>query len=145
MAMKNWLLFGAAILGILAVPILYSTLKGYTVWYWRNPHAHILVNGQPVPGYVHESKNDLFVTRGDLPQHHSYLIRLTDQTKGTSHDCGDWSASSFFVFVIGHVDPPCFMNVVSSETPEASVGPVRIHGATLEFQTTNGNVITVNR
>jgi hypothetical protein len=73
-------------------------------------------------------------------------IRSDWQVKRTrGHYCGPWSATSFFVFAIGDVHPPCFMNTVTSETPEAAFGPVRIHGTTLEFETNSGNLVMVTR
>jgi hypothetical protein len=41
--MKNVVILCAAIIGFLALPAIYSTLKGYTIWFWRNPQAQIFV------------------------------------------------------------------------------------------------------
>jgi hypothetical protein len=51
--MKNTLVACAAIAGFLAIPVTYSTLKGYTRWYWR-----------------------------DTPRSHSYDVVLKDQSSG---------------------------------------------------------------
>jgi hypothetical protein len=148
MSMKNWLLCGAAILGILAVPILYSTLKGYTRWYWRAPGGQIFVDGNRVSGYVHASKSVVIVTRRDMARSHSYLIALGDRSRGVLLGCGDWSAPRFVVFPVGHVNPPCLMALgdeTAHSSPHAPGGPLRITGTTLEFHTQDGKRITVNR
>ena len=146
MSMKNWLLFGAAILGILAVAILYSTLHGYTTWYWKDTRAQLLVDGNRVSGYVHASRQVLIVTRRDTPKPHSYFIALG--SKRVLLDCGDWSAPRFFVFPIGHVNPPCLMALgdeTAHNSPYAPDGPLKITGTTLEFHTKDGKRIAVNR
>jgi hypothetical protein len=107
--MKNVIILCAAIVGFVAVPVTYSTMKGYTAWFWRNPCAQIFVNGRRVPGYVHQSKHVIIVTRGDLAKRHSYWFRLEGQSNTILNYCGSWSAPDFFVFAVGDVNPPCFM------------------------------------
>lgn len=143
--MKNVLLICAAIVGFLAVPLIYSTVKGYTAWYWRNPHIQIFVDGRRVPGYVHESRHGLIVTRGDLPKRHSYIVSFLDAGTVNLTDCSPWTASAFFVFVIQDVNLPCLANRTNSETPEGPWGPVRMHGNVLEFETTDNKAIRIIR
>ena len=135
----------AVLIGFLALPMIYSTAKGYTVWYWRNPHAQIFVDGHRVSGYVHQSKHGLVITRGDLPQRHSYIVSFLDSGAANLTDCSPWAAPAFFVFVIRDLDPPCLINQTNSETPEGPWGPVRIDGTRVEFQTTDNKVIRVIR
>ena len=135
----------AVVAAFLALPAIYSTAKGYTVWYWRNPHAQIFVNGHRVSGYVHESRHGLIITRGDLPRRRSYIVSFPDNGAVILTDCSPWTAPAFFVFAIGDLNPPCFTNQTNSETSEGLWGPVQMHGDVLEFQTTNNKVIRVIR
>lgn len=137
------LLICALIVGFLALPVIYSTAKGYTVWYWRSPHMQIFVNGRRVPGYVHESKHGLIITRGDLLKRRSYIVSFLDNGDVSLLDCSPWTASDLPVVVIRDVNPPCLTNLTNSETPEGPWGPVRMHRRALEFATTNNNVIRI--
>jgi len=137
------LLVCATVIGFPILAVIYSTAKGYTAWYWRNPHAQIFVNGHRVSGYVHQSKYGLIITRGDLRQRRSYIVSFLDNGAANLTDCSPWTAPSFFVFVIRDTDPPCLANQTDSETPEGPWGPIRIDGTRLEFQTTNNKVIRV--
>ena len=143
--MKATLLLAAAIVGFLIFAMVYSTAKGYTAWYWRNPHIRIFVDGRRVSGYVHESRHGLIVTRGDLPKRHSYIVSFLDAGTVNLTDCSPWTASASFVFVIQDVNPPCLANRTNSETPEGPWGPVRMHDNVLEFGTTDNKVIRVIR
>lgn len=146
--MKKALIVFAVAIGTLSIPFAYSTLHGYTRWYWRNHHSKILVDGRPVSGYVHESKRKIIVTRRETPKPHSYLIVLGDQYTATRLDCGDWFAPPFFVFPIGDVNPPCLSTIgdeAAYNEPDAPVGPITIKGTVLEFHTKDGKLVTVNR
>src|ERR1041385_976041 len=116
------LLICAAVIGLLSLPVIYSTAKGYTVWYWRNPHAQIFVNGHPVSGYVHQAKHGLIITRGDLPRRRSYLISFLDNGFISLIDCSPWTAPDSFVFAKGDLNPPCLTDHTNSETPEGRWG-----------------------
>jgi len=143
--MKILMIVCAVLVGFLVFPVIYSTAKGYTVWYWRDPHAQIFVDGHRVSGYVHQARDGLIVTRGDLPHRRSYIISFLDNGSITLTDCSPWIAPASFVFVIRDLDPPCFTNRTNSETPEGRWGPVQMHGDVLEFQTTNNKVIRLIR
>jgi hypothetical protein len=144
--MKNVLLICFGIIGLLALPVIYSTVKGYTTWFWRNPHAQVFVNGQRVPGYVHQSKHVIIVTRGDLAKRHSYWFGLNAQSTTTSSYCGSWSAPDVFIFAVGDVDPPCFMIQEAAyevlESPQPAVPIVR-DGTKIEFYTNDRKLIRV--
>jgi hypothetical protein len=142
--MKTILLICAAIIGFVAIPVIYSTVKGYTTWFWRNPHAQVFVNGQRVSGYVHASKHVIIVTRGDLADRHSYWFRLDGQSKTVSNYCGSWSAPDFFVFAVGDVNPPCFMIRETAYDVEENLQPavpITISATKIEFYTRAGKLI----
>jgi hypothetical protein len=147
--MKNILLICAGIIGFLALPVIYSTVKGYTTWYWRDSHAEILVDGLRVPGYLHESSKRLILTRRDTAKPHSYLLISNDRS-ATALDCGDWHPPSFFIIPIGDINP-CTGSDILGETfvyysaPEAPMGRVKIEGANLEFRTRDGKLVRVLR
>jgi len=144
--MRNFLLICVAIVGFLAVPVVYSSAKGYTTWFWRDPHGQVFVNGQRVPGYVHQSKHVIIVTRTDLAKRHSYWFGLDEQSATISNYCGSWSAPDFFVFVMGDTNPPCFMireiAYDVEESPQPAVPIVR-SGAKIEFYTNDRKLIRV--
>jgi hypothetical protein len=144
--MKSALIICAAIVGIFAIPVTYSTLKGYTRWYWRAPQTQVFVNGKSVPGYVHQSGQVFFITRRDTPRPHSHEIVLRDQSPGFLLDCGQWVAPRSFVFALGHVNPPCLSTIgaePADATAEAPVGPFQHDGNSFEFRTRDGKLIRV--
>lgn len=132
--MKNAVILCAVMIVFVAIPVVYSTVKGYTTWFWRDPHAQVFVNGQRVPGYVHQSKHAIIVTRGDLAKPRSYWVTETP------HYCGSWAAPDSFVFALGDENMPCLGLMGIEATSETATAPdrcvpVRIQGSTLEFQT----------
>jgi hypothetical protein len=140
--MKIALVSAAAVLGFLALAIVYSTANGYTTWYVRKRHSEIFVNGRQVPGYIHESKHALIATRRDTVVPHSYLISF--HRPGSVLDCGDWSAPSFPVFATGDVSPPCVVTIGNQavySAPEAPATTVKIIGMTMLFRTRDGKQI----
>jgi hypothetical protein len=142
--MKRTLIVCLAILGILILPIFYSSAKGYTSWFWRNFHAVVLVDGQPVRGYIHQSKSTLIITRRDTSNPHSYMITNKD-SEAYILDCGNWAAPSFFVFGINHVNPPCVREILdaSISAPDSPHNPTIVQNGALEFHTKNGRTIKV--
>jgi hypothetical protein len=145
--MKNVVILCTAIIGFLALPAIYSTVKGYTIWFWLNPQAQIFVDGQRVSGYLHTSRNVAVVTRLDLSRPRSYWIGLARQFNATPAYCGSWSAPAFFVFAVGDVNMPC-MGLkgaeANSETPDAPdrCSSYITNSTKIEFRTINGNLIT---
>jgi hypothetical protein len=146
--MKTLLVLCAAVIVFLALPAIYSTVKGYTIWFWLNPQAQIFVDGQRVSGYLHKSGKVAIVTRLDLSSPRSYWIGLTGQSTATPAYCGSWSAPDFFVFAVGDVNMPC-MGLkgieANSETPDA---PDRCsshisNSTKIEFRTIDGKSIKV--
>jgi len=96
-------------MGFVAVPIIYSTVKGYTTCFWRDPRGQVFVNGQRVPGYVHKSKHVIIVTRSDLEKRRSYWFGLDEHPATISNYCGSWSAPDFF-FRHGRREPALFLD-----------------------------------
>jgi len=94
--MKNLVIVCDVLAGFLALPVIYSTAKGYTVWYLRNPHAQIFVDHHSVSGSVHQAKHGLIITRGDLPRRHSYIVSFLDNGSTNLTDCSPWTAPAFF-------------------------------------------------
>lgn len=144
-ALRRVLLVLFALVIFLAVPIAYSTLKGYTHWHWRNYHVRILVNGLPANGYMHRSNSVITLTRRDTSGSHSYMVFIKD-TKGYILDCGDWVASSFFVFGINHVHPLCICEILDESAhhaPDVQGSPMTVRSGSLEFHTQNGKRIKV--
>jgi len=145
--MRNVLLICAGIIGFLALPVIYSTVKGYTTWFWRDPRGQVFVNGQRVPGYVHRSKDVIIATRSDLEKRHSYWFGLERQSVTISNYCGSWSAPGFFVFVVGDTNPPCLMIQEAAydvlESPQPAV-PILCDGAKTEFYTNDGKLIRID-
>jgi hypothetical protein len=142
--MKKILIIGLVILGILAVPLFYSTAKGYTQWFWRDPYATVFVDGHQVSGYVHRSGRTAIVTRRDSAQPLSYWIDTTPKSTARLVYCGAWSAPDFFVFAVGDLNMPC-MGGSDSETPEAPdfSAPYTSNGTQIEFRTTDFKTIKV--
>jgi hypothetical protein len=146
--MKSFLISCVVVLGILAIPIAYSTLHGYTRWYWRDSQAEVFVDGSKTHGYVHESKRTLIITRCDEAKSHSYLVVLPNGSKPNVLYCGDWTAPAFFVFPINHVNPPCTPMAFDDsvlERPETPGSPLRVDGTMLELVTKDGKLIRVVR
>ena len=139
----------ALFLAFIGVAAIYSTLHGYTKWFWRNSRAEVFVDGHRVSGYVHQSGETVILTRLDTAKPHSYLAALNGQSTFVT-DCRDWHAPSSFVFPIGDTNPPCFPSDIIGEGfdntgPESPASPAKIAGTSLEFRTNNGKLIRVNR
>lgn len=144
--MKNATILCAAAIGFVAVLFTYSTVKGYTTWFWRNSHGQVLMNGQRVPGYVHQSKHVIIVTRRDTQPPHSYFIVLRGQSQSLLLDCGEWAAPRVFLFALGHVNHPCISGIGDEPecaAPDAPGGPLQQDPGKLEFRTRGGKVIRV--
>ena len=147
--MKIVVIFLALFVAFIGVALIYSTLHGQTKWFWRNSHAEVFVDGHRVPGCLHQSSEAVILTRRDTAKPHSYLVALNGQSAFVT-DCRDWHASSFFVFPMGHTNPPCFPGDVIGEGfdntgPESPAGPAKLANSSLEFHTNNGKLIRVSR
>lgn len=146
--MKRFLIAGFLLIALLVGgPLTYSTMKGYTQWFWRDTHARVFVNGRQISGYVHRSRRQIIVTRRDLTPPRSYWIELKRPSTVRPRYCGSWSAPDFFVFTVGDVNLPCLGLLgpeSNSETPEApDLTPLVNSGNQIEFRTIDFQTIRV--
>ena len=127
----------------------YTTFRGYTIWFWLRPTAKVLVDGQVIPGYVHQSSRAMIITRRDTTKLHSYLVVFRNDSKLPVLDCGSWIAPRSPLFPTNHealLCAPRFFDdaarMPSSDAPQgiAEIGPDQI-----VFKTHNGNVVEVKR
>jgi hypothetical protein len=90
----------------LAGAMLYSTLKGYTTWYFP-VNGQVTTDGRETGGYMHANpqRTLLLLTRTDGSRPETYLVSLRDD-KGIL-DCGGFHPTRFFPIPIGDVNPPC--------------------------------------
>lgn len=144
--MKIVLICLALFVAFIGAAVIYSTVKGYTTWFWRDPYAQIFVNGQSVPGYVHQSGQVLFITRRDTPRPHSYQVIWRDQLGSIPLDCSQWVSPHLSVFALGDVNPPC-LSTIGDQPPdaaaEAPASPLQHNANSFEFRTHDGKLIRV--
>ena len=90
----------------LLVAIAYSTVKGYTVWYFR-VSGSVTVDGRKTSGYMHANtrRNTLLVTRTDGSRLETYLVPA--EGGKFIFDCGDWHPIRFLPIPMGELNPPC--------------------------------------
>ena len=127
---------------VLAAPIGYSTLRGYTSW-WLGLRGTVKVNGVS-GGYMHKNTEGtaIILTRTDTQPRQSYLIGLSKP--GLLLDCGGWSAPHSPVFAIGDVNPPCsfFSSREADPKTDRPLAPTLfIQPKHLVFATTSGKRI----
>jgi hypothetical protein len=95
----------AILLVALAIPLTYSTMKGYTSW-WFPSSGSVIVDGLQ-GGFVHRNSSGsaAIVTLTDVHPNQSYLVGPW----GSPHvvHCGGWQTSRFSILAIGDVNPPC--------------------------------------
>ena len=109
---------------VLAIPLAYSTARGYTQW-WLMSGGHITVNGIE-SGYLHHnwSHSAVIITRTDSKRSQSYLVRISDEEfAGAMVYCADWHAPRFPAFPIGDVNPPC-MGILDDPDPKDADRPL---------------------
>ena len=112
------------IIAILAIPVTYSTARGYTQW-WLWSGGHVTVNGVP-GGYLHRnwSRSAVIITRTDSNRDQSYLVRISgEEFAGRMVYCSDWHAPRFLAFSIGDVNPPC-MGILDDPDPPGADRPL---------------------
>jgi hypothetical protein len=127
---------------LIAVPLVYSTTKGYTIW-WFGEAGNVTVDAAP-NGFLHRSEkvNAIILTRTDTSPRQSYLIGLGKNRLVIN--CGGWSAPHFPIFAIGDVNPPCsvFTNDDNdSRSDRASNSTLFVRPNSVEFTTTSGKRI----
>jgi hypothetical protein len=124
---------------VLALPFVYSRTHGYTAWWFRRS-ATVTVNGNS-NGFLDRRLNDseLILTRTDTSPHQSNLVAMSER-KFLIH-CGEWSAPSWPVFPMGHVNPPCsaFSNGADDSKADNPVSSTLVvQRNSVEFTTTSG-------
>lgn len=136
-------LFVLAIL--LAIPVAYSTARGYTQW-WLMSGGHVAVDGVR-SGYLHTnwSRSAVMITRTDSKRGQSYLVRISgEEFSQPMIYCGNWYAPRLPAFPIGDVNPPC-MGFMDSDPPDAD-RPLRstltARPGFVEFSTVQGKKVT---
>jgi len=134
----------AIVLAIVAISTLsvYSTGRRYNTWWFRRMST-VRVNGIE-NGFMHRRWNNdvVIITRTDTAPHQSYLVVLSGD-RFLIH-CGDWSAPSFPIFPINHVNAPCSFFRNGANDPKADNGIVKtliIQPQSVEFTTVSGKRI----
>ena len=138
------ILGSVAFMGILLIAgaVIYSTVKGYTTWYFR-VNGKITVDGHSTSGYMHANtqRTLLLLTRTDQVQPETYLVAL-EHGKGIV-DCGQWHPIRFIPFPIGDVNPPCSAFVVDPATvlDAPLTKSLVLRRRSVEFSTSSGRKI----
>jgi hypothetical protein len=105
---------------LLAIPVTYSTARGYTQW-WLMSGGHVVVNGVR-SGYLHKnwSRSAVIITRTDSERGQSYLVRISGEEFSQSMIYGSgWHAPRLPAFPIGDVNPPCIGFLDDHDPPDA--------------------------
>jgi hypothetical protein len=127
---------------LIAAAMIYSTVKGYTKWYFR-VNGEITVDGHATSGYMHANtqRTMLLLTRTDQSRPETYLVSL-EHGKGVIA-CGLWHPIRFIPFPVGDVNPPCSAFVVNPATIiDAPVPKSLVLGRrSAEFSTSSGRKI----
>lgn len=99
-----------AFLILVVLPGIYSTARGYTVWFFRLSNPIITVDGRQAKGWLHKTHDGrvMFFTRNDGDRPETYDLVFTDNGNGYVLSCGRWIAPRLPVFPVGDVNPPCF-------------------------------------
>lgn len=131
---------------LFAVPVTYSTARGYTQW-WLMSGGHVAVDGVR-SGYLHTnwSRSAVMITRTDSKRGQSSLVRISGEEFSQSMiHCGDWHAPRLPAFPIGDVNPPC-MGVLDDPDPPDADRPLRstltARPGFVEFSTVEGKKAT---
>jgi hypothetical protein len=133
----GFLVFAAIVL--FASAMLYSTVKGYTTWYFR-VNGQVTVDGHTTSGYIHVNtqRTLLLLTRTDGAEPETYLVSIVGNKQ--IFDCGDWHPIRFLPVPIGHLNPPC--SVFTADPAKVVDPPVSatlaIARRSIEFSTVSG-------
>jgi len=107
----------SAFLVLVVLPGIYSTARGYTVWFFKISSPIITVDGKPTKGWLHKTHDGrvVFFTRNDTDRPETYDLVLTDNGNGSVLSCDTWTAPRLPVFPVGDVNPPCFFKGSAGE------------------------------
>jgi hypothetical protein len=126
---------------LLAGAMLYSTLKGYTTWYFR-VNGRVTVDGRKTTGYMHANtqRTILLLTRTDDARPETYLVPLRGHQAVL--DCGAWHPARFLPFPVGDLSPPCsfFTDPAAVRDPLAT-GTLQRMPRSVEFATVSGRKV----
>ena len=100
----------SAFLVLVVLPGIYSTAKGYTVWFFQIPSPVLTVDGKQTKGWLHKARDGrvVFFIRNDADRPETYDLVFTNSGNAYVMSCGTWTAPRLPVFPVGEVNPPCF-------------------------------------
>lgn len=100
---------GGILLLLLILTAVNSTRKGYLTWFIKVPNALILVNGIPVKGWLHSTREGrvMFFTRADADKPVTYDLVFTPSGEKYVAGCGTWVALRLPAIPVGDVNPAC--------------------------------------
>lgn len=134
---------------LLAIPIAYLTVRGYTAWWF--PSSGSVSVDEIKNGYLHTNWQNTaaVITRTDLKPNQSYLVVFdTSKTSKSVTSCGDWHAPHYLIFPIGDVNPPCLGLVLDDLERQQSDLPLSstlsIQTNRIEFSTIRGKKISAS-
>lgn len=106
----GWIAFAALVLA--ASGVVYSTVTGRLVWYFRVDGV-VTIDGQKSGGYLHTNtqRTILLITRTDGSRPETYLVIV--QGRNTVKDCGDWHPVRLLPFAVGNANPLCAVATVN--------------------------------
>jgi hypothetical protein len=130
-----------AALLLTALALVYSTVKGYTTWYFR-VDGQVLVDGRETSGYMHANadRTILLITRTDGTKAETYLVPVAD--RAAIRDCGDWKLVRFIPNPVKDVNPPCSTLTDSAKASDEPVSSTLVReGRFVSFSTASGKKI----
>lgn len=125
-------------LAVVAVGLAYSTVKGYTTWYFRMSGV-VTVDGHETSGYLHASadRTILLVTRTDGKKAETYLVPVAG--RAAIWDCGEWTPVRFFPNPVGDLPSRCFAMTNSAKISDAPISSTLVReGRFVSFSTASG-------
>ena len=128
---------------LVAIPLAYSTARGYTTWWFRSG-GYVAVDGIQ-NGYLHRNSklSAVIITRTDSNESLSYLVQYS-RSKSLMN-CGEWHAPRFPIFPIGDVNSPCtfFFNGPDNQASDNAVfTTLSARPGFVEFCTVKGKKVT---
>jgi hypothetical protein len=121
--------------------MLYSTLKGYTTWYFR-VSGQVTVDGHETSGYMHANtdRTILLVTRTDGTRPETYLVSF--RHGNGIMDCGTWHPIRFLPTPVGDLNPPCAGFGVGPDVVDAPVAATLVvQRRSVVFTTVSGKKV----
>jgi hypothetical protein len=107
-----------AVMLLIAAMFAYTTVRGYTTWYFMVTDSRITVDGKPTNGRLHRMTfhrgTTYFLTRKGEGNVESYRVTRTDRGDRVS-SCKGWTAPHWIVFPLNHQEMPCIVWVAAEE------------------------------